>query len=61
MKVTVIEVFQDKLTKQHHQIGDVINIDDKSRVEMLCDMKLVKVAEAVAETKKTATRSKKEQ
>lgn len=53
MKVTVTEVFQDKITKNHHHIGEVLEIKDESRVDELVSAKVVKVVESSKPTKKT--------
>lgn len=53
MKVTVTEVYQDKLTKEHHHIGEVLDIKDESRVDELVSAKVVKVLES-SKPKKTA-------
>lgn len=60
MKVEVIEMFYDK-DGVLHQIGDVIDIAEKERVEKLESRNLIKVAAVVEEkpsAKKTATRKK---
>lgn len=53
MKVTVIEIYQDKNTLEHHQIGDVLDIKDQKRVDELVEAKVVKVVESSKPTKKT--------
>ncbi|MBQ0113994.1 MAG: hypothetical protein KBT03_12765 [Bacteroidales bacterium] len=59
MKVTVKEVFQDKITGVVYQPGEIINVDDKDRIADMQKKNLIEVAvEKVAEPiiKKTATR-----
>jgi len=48
MKVKVISVFQDKFTKQLYNPGDVLEIEDESRVE---DLKARGLAEPIEEKK----------
>lgn len=53
MKVTVIEIFQDKNTLNHHQIGEILDIKDSKRVDELVDAGVVKVMESSKPAKKT--------
>lgn len=48
MKVKVISVFQDKFTKQFYNSGDILEIEDESRVE---DLKARGLAEPIEEKK----------
>lgn len=58
MKVTVIETFQDKITLEHHHKGDVLNLTDQARVDVLVSKHLVEVAEPnIKPIKKPKTRS----
>lgn len=57
MKATVIEIFQDKFGA-HHQIGDIIVLDDE-RAKKLAERGLVRVAEdKVASIEKPVTKSR---
>ena len=58
MKVTVIEIFQDKFG-EHHYVGDVIEIADSERIANLEAKNLIKV-DSVAEKKPTKRRVKEE-
>ena len=51
MTVKVIDVFRDKFTHQLYNPGEVIEIEDESRVEDLTGRKLVEVVEEKKETK----------
>ena len=53
MKVTVIEIYQDKNTLNHHQIGEILDIKDSKRVDELVDAGVVKVMESSKPAKKT--------
>lgn len=53
MKVTVTEVFQDKNTKNHHYVGEVLEIKDEARVDELVSAKVVKAVESSKPAKKT--------
>lgn len=53
MKVTVTEIYQDKYTLEHHQIGEVLDIKDSKRVDELASAGVVKVMESSKPTKKT--------
>lgn len=61
MKVTVLEVFQDKFGN-HHNVGDVIDIAEKDRIENLSARNLIKAQPAEEKTTTTtkATKKKKE-
>lgn len=52
MKVTVIEIFQDKETGNHHQIGETIDVKDSKRLDELVQAKVVKMVES-SKPKKT--------
>lgn len=56
MKVTVIEIYQDKFTGDHHQIGEVLDIKDTKRVEELVQANVVKVVESSRPAKKTTNK-----
>lgn len=45
MKVNVISIFQDKFTGKLYNPGEVIEIEDKARVEDLKERKLAEVVE----------------
>lgn len=45
MKVKVISEFQDKFTKQLYKLGQVIEIEDETRIEDLTSRKLAEVIE----------------
>lgn len=53
MKVTVIEIYQDKNTHNHHQVGDVLDIKDPKRVDELVEAGVVKIVESSRPAKKT--------
>lgn len=55
MKVKVIEFFEDKITKKYHQVGEVIEIDDKNRLGDMISKNLVIELE---ETKPTTRKSR---
>lgn len=57
MKVTVIEMFQDKGTKEYHHKGEVLDIADSKRVDELVSCNVVEVAET--SKPKKATNAKK--
>lgn len=52
MKVTVIEIFQDKETGNHYQKGDVLEIKDSKRADELVQANVVKMMES-SKPKKT--------
>lgn len=56
MKVTVTEIYQDKYTLEHHQIGEVLDIKDSKRVDELVEAKVVKVMESSKPAKKTTNK-----
>lgn len=56
MKVTVIEIYQDKNTLDHHQVGEVLDIKDSKRVDELVEAKVVKVVESSRPAKKTTNK-----
>lgn len=56
MKVTVIEIYQDKNTKNHHQIGEVFDEKDPKRVDELVKAGVVKVVESSKPAKKTTSK-----
>lgn len=56
MKVTVIEIYQDKNTLDHHQVGEVLEIKDPKRVEELVQANVVKVLESSKPAKKTTAK-----
>lgn len=56
MKVTVIEIYQDKFTGNHHQIGEILDIKDSKRVDELVEANVVKVVESSKPTKKATTK-----
>ena len=56
MKVTVIEIYQDKYTLDHHNVGEVMDIKDSNRVDELVKAGVVKVVESSKPTKKTAVK-----
>lgn len=56
MKVTVIEIYQDKYTLEHHQIGEVLDVKDTKRVDELVAAGVVKVMESSSKPKKTTTK-----
>lgn len=56
MKVTVIEIYQDKNTLDHHQVGEVLEIKDSKRVEELVQANVVKVLESSKPAKKTTAK-----
>ena len=53
MKVTVIEIYQDKNTHEHHQIGEILDIKDSNRVDELVAAGVVKMMESSRPSKKT--------
>lgn len=53
MKVTVIEIYQDKNTLEHHNVGEILDIKDSKRVDELVEAKVVKVMESSKPAKKT--------
>lgn len=57
MKATVIERFVDKMTGIQREVGETIELNDKSRISNLVERKLIKVAESVAlkEEEKTSS------
>lgn len=50
MKVKVISVFRDKITSKMHNVGEVIVINDESRIEDLVKRNLVEVLGEKKET-----------
>ena len=56
MKVTVTEIYQDKYTLEHHQIGEVLDVKDAKRVDELVSAGVVKVMESSSKPKKTTTK-----
>lgn len=52
MKVTVLTVFIDKITKEQYQPGQIVEIADKSRIKDLETRGLAKAVEAVADVEK---------
>lgn len=56
MKVTVIEIYQDKFTGNHHQVGEVLDIKDTKRVDELVAANVVKVVESSKPSKKTTSK-----
>lgn len=56
MKVTVIEIYQDKITGEHHQIGEVLDIKDSKRADELVEAGVVKMMESSKPSKKTTTK-----
>lgn len=57
MKAVVKEIFQDKFTKEHYQVGDVIDVADAKRIADLEERGLIEVKE---EKPVTPKRSKKQ-
>lgn len=55
MKVNVKEVYQDKMTSEHHYIGEVLEIKDTKRVDELVKAGVVEVVEEPKATTKKAT------
>ncbi|MBQ0112676.1 MAG: hypothetical protein KBT03_06070 [Bacteroidales bacterium] len=49
MKATVLVRFQDKLTKEHYSVGQVINVADSARLEELVKSNVVRAEEDEAE------------
>lgn len=41
MKLRVLQVFQDKETREHYKPGDVIDVKDAARTKRLVDLALV--------------------
>lgn len=56
MKVTVIEIYQDKITGEHHQIGEILEIKDSKRIDELVGAGVVKMMESSKPSKKTTTK-----
>lgn len=48
MKATIVSVFQDKITKEHYSVGQVID-KDKSRIDELVKAGLVKVEKVTSD------------
>lgn len=57
MKVTVIEMFQDKNTREYYKPGQTINVADTERVDELVKAKVVEVT---AKPEAAKTRGKKD-
>jgi len=51
MKVKVIDVFRDKFTGQLYNPGDILEIEDKARVEDLVNRQLVEIVVVKQEAK----------
>lgn len=56
MKVTVIEIYQDKYTNNHHQIGEVMDVKDSKRVDELVEAGVVKVVESSRPARRTTVK-----